>query len=494
MEQRTVVHPAEVGRLTRELSEARAENARLSSELQARTKELNQSLDQQAATSEILKALSRSHFDLQKVLETLIQSAAELCGADIGSIRLREGASYPVTATYGYKPEWRDHIARYPPAPDRSSIFGRTALEGRTIHVPDVLADPEFERLQTQQILGFRAALGVPLLRDRNGIGVLVLQRFEPGEFTPKQIQLVETFADQAVIAIENARLFGEVEARTRELTEALKQQIATADVLKVISRSAFDLQTVLDTLVASAAQLCEAEKGVISLRDGEVYHLTANVGFSAEFMDYSRERPFRPGGGTATGRALLKGETVHIHDVLADPEYHGFRYQEKGDFRTILSVPLARENVTIGVFSLTRSEVRPFTDKQIELLEVFADQAVIAIQNARLFEEVQARTADLQESLSQQTATADVLKVISRSAFDLQSVLNTLVDSAARLCDADMVSVTRPREAGGAHYHVASVGFSPEWFEYMQTYPLEPDRGTLIGRALLESRNHPHS
>jgi GAF domain-containing protein len=327
------------------------------------------------------------------------------------------------------------------------------------------------------------------MLREGRPVGAIVVSGASPGAFSDRQVALLKAFADQAVIAINNVGLFDEVQARTRELSEALKQQTATADVLRVISRSAFNLQTVLDTLVASAAQLCEAEKGVISLRDGEVYRLTAHVGFSAEFMDYSRERPFRPGSGTATGRALLKGETVHIHDVLADPEYHGFRYQERGDFRTILSVPLALENVTIGVFSLTRAEVKPFTDKQIELVEIFAGQAVIAIENARLFEEVQARTADLQESLSQQTATADVLKVISRSTFDLQTVLNTLVQSAARLCDADMVSVTRPREAGGAHYHVASVGFSPEWFKYMQTYPLEPDRGTLIGRTLLESR-----
>ena len=178
----------------------------------------------------------------------------------------------------------------------------------------------------------------------------------------------------------------------------------------------------------------------------------------------------------------------MHIHDVRADPEYT-FGGKEIDPYRTLLAVPILRAGELMGAINIVRYEVLPFSESQIALTQTFADQAVIAIENVRLFEEVQARTTDLQESLSQQTATADVLKVISRSAFDLQTVLDTLVESAARLCDSDMVSVTRPRGSGGPHYHVASVGFSPEWFEYMQTHPLEPSRGTLVGRTLLERR-----
>ena len=343
-----------------------------------------------------------------------------LCGADMGAIRRREGDSYRVAATYGYERQWHDHIAQYPPVPDRSSIFGRTALEGRTVHVPDVLADPEFERPQTQQLLGFRAALGVPLLRDGSQMGVLVLQRFEPGEFTPKQIELVETFADQSVIAIENTRLLN-------ELRESLQQQTATADVLKVISRSTFDLQTVLQTLVKSAARLCDADRTNITReRDGAFYR-AEGYGFSREFQDFVKNVPIKAERGSAFGRALLEGRAVHIPDVLADPEYTYLEGQRLGAYRTVLAVPMLREGIPIGVLSLTRSEVRPFTEQQINLATTFADQAAIAIENVRLFDEVQARTRELQEALEYQTATSDVLNVISRSPSDIQPVLDTI-------------------------------------------------------------------
>src|SRR6516162_2687816 len=238
--------------------------------------------------------------------------------------------------------------------------------------------------------------------------------------------------------------LENKLEARTRELAEARQQQTATADVLKVISRSTFDLQVVLQTLVESAARLCNTNHVVITRQKDGVFFRAATYGMSREFIEYTRTVPIAPERGSAIGRALLEGKIIHIPDVEADPEYTWSEGQKLGKYRAVLAVPMLHEGIVIGVLSLTHSEVGPFTDKQIELATTFADQALIAIENVRLFDEVQVRTRDLTESLQQQTATADVLKVISRSTFDVQAVFNTLVESAARLCDAKQAMIWR--------------------------------------------------
>jgi two-component system, NtrC family, sensor kinase len=358
----------------------------------------------------VLKVISRSTFDLQIVLDTLVESAARLCVADTGGIYQRDGDLYRLGANHGFSREAVQYAVEHPLRLDQGSVTGRAALEGRTIHIPDVLADREYHATGYQQALGFRVLLGVPLQREGTTIGVFALGRNRANPFTEKQIELVTTFADQAVIAIENARLFDEVQARTRDLTESLRQQTATADVLKAISRSAFDLKTVLDALVEAAAQLCDADQGTIARERDGVYQRVATYGFSDDFTKYVSTVPVIPERGTATGRALLEGKVVHIPDVQADPEYTFVEAQKLGGFRTILSVPMLREGTPIGVLALTRHEVRPFTDKQIELVSTFADQAAIAIENVRLFESVEARTRELARSLEDLRTAQDRL------------------------------------------------------------------------------------
>src|SRR5262249_3796340 len=284
----------------------------------------------------------------------------------------------------------------------------------------------EYQLVEHQKIGQYHSILALPLMREGTPIGVFTLNRHAVRAFSERQIELVTTFADQAVIAIENVRLFD-------ELRESLQQQTATADVLRVISRSTFDLQAVLNTLVESAARLCEADMASIARQKGANYHLGATYGFSSDFKEYMESMPMEPGRGSGTGRALLERKPAHIIDVLADPEYTMAEAPKKGGWRTMLAVPLLREGLPIGVLHLLRTAVRPFTDKQIELIETFADQAVIAIENVRLFEEVQARTRELAQSVEELQALGEVSQAVN-STLDLQTVLSTIVAKAVQL------------------------------------------------------------
>ena len=310
----------------------------LEKELEARTRELREALEQQASTAAILRAISSSLTDVKPVLDAVVGGAARLCEALDATIFLRDGDvviplthSGPLGAPFGQRQQHTRHW-----------VTGRAVLEARTTQVPDLLESDEFPEGREMAVrYGHRATLVVPLLREGKATGAILVRRREPRPFTDGQIHLLETFADQAEIAIENVRLFDEVQARTEELSESLQQQTATADVLKVISRSTFDLQTVLDVLVESAARLCEASNAFIFQRDGELYRLAANYGSSPEFEAFGKEHPIAPGRGALVGRAALAGETVHIPDVLADPEYTYTEGQKVGGYRTNLGVPL---------------------------------------------------------------------------------------------------------------------------------------------------------
>ena len=448
--------------------------------LEGRTRELAEAREQQAATAEILRVISGSPINLRRVFTEIAVSAARLCDAYDAMIHLLEGDILVMVAHHG-------PISTPGTLPLSRAIFaGRAVLDWRTIHVADAQAEAaEYpEGSDRAKSLGFGTVLCVPLTSAGKAIGVISIRRSEVRPFTDQQIGLLKTFADQAVIAIENTRLFEEVQTRTQELTESLEYQTATSDVLGVISCSPTNVEPVFDTMAQAAAQLCKAQFCHVFRFDGHLIHFAASHGQPQTSIDTMRRTyPIPPGRVSAAARSVLTGTVEEITDIHADPEYqHG----DTANYRSIVAVPMLKDGRALGAICMARTETGKFPERQVQLLRTFADQAVIAIENARLFEAEQASKRELSEALEQQTATADVLKVISRSALDVQKVLNALVESAARLCnayDAAIFQVFGDRLRLVAHHGqiplAGPVG--------QHTLPLA--RGRIIGRAVIDRR-----
>ena len=444
--------------------------------------ELKESLEQQTATSEILGVIASSPTDIQPVLDTIAESAARICGADDAFIRLVEGNLLHLRAHYGQiKPE---------PAPrpiDRLSVSGRSVLDRQLVHINDLLAVAATEFPETVAITereGLRTTLAAPLLREGVAIGAIVIRRTEVRPFTEKQIALLKTFADQAVIAIENVRLFQELQDRNRQLTEALEQQTATSEILRVISSSPTDLQPVFQTILDNAVRLCEAQNGAVFRFDGETLRGVALHNVSPAMEAYALGTPFRPGRESVVRRVALERRLVHVPDVLADPELTAYRtgpYREQG-MRSVLAVPLLKENDFIGTIVIHRKQVRPFTDKQITLVKTFADQAVIAIENVRLFQELEARTRELAQSVGELRALGEVGQAVS-STLDLQTVLSTIVRHAVQLSRTDGGVIYEYDETAEEFHLRASHLMEGEVVEALQATPVRPGQGAT-GRA----------
>jgi GAF domain-containing protein len=376
------------------------ENTRLFEEVQARTRELSETLEYQTATSDVLSVISRSKFHLQPVLQSVVDTAARLCRADNAIIYRLEDGVCRFAAGHGHDREAVEAVRARPHPIDSGTVVGRAIGARATIQIDDVLADPLYQVKDLARRGNVRSVIGVPLMRAGEPIGAIALGRSRVEPFNDRQIELVTTFADQAVIAIENTRLFEAEQASKRELQESLEYQTAISGVLNVISRSPNQLQPVLDTIAQTATRLCEAEYAwVLKLEQDGLLHIVASENANSDFERYVRDHPMEIAPGTVGGRAVLRRTTVHIPDVLSDPEYARWEPQKLWHFRSMLGVPLFKDNNAIGVIVLIRNRVTPFSKRQIELVTTFADQAVIAINNVGLFEEVQARNRDLPHS-----------------------------------------------------------------------------------------------
>ena len=400
------------------------------------TRERDEALEQQKATSELLGLISRSNFDLQMILQSVLETAARLCRAEKSVLfRLDDKGVYRFAAAYGALPAYVEIERATQILPGPGTVIGRAAMSRQAVRIDDVLIDPLYEKRADAKIGDFRSAIGIPLMRENEPIGVLGLGRREPNPFTEKEIELTKTFASQAVIAIENARLLNELRQRTddlsqrtTDLTEALEQQTATTEVLRVISSWPGDLKPVFDAMLANGAQLCEAKFGALGLREGDAYRIVAIHNAPQAFAEFMQREPLRPSPNNTLGRAIATKRVAQTADITIERPYLqgdplAVAAVELGGYRTVLAVPMLKESEIIGLIAFVRQEVRPFNDKQIKLLQNFASQAVIAIENTRLLNELRQRTNELGRSVEELRALGDVSQAVN-STLELETVL----------------------------------------------------------------------
>ncbi len=414
--------------------------------------ELRESLEQQTGTADVLRVISSSPGELEPVFQAMLENATRICEAKFGTLQLRENGAFRVAAMHNPPPAYAEARRRNPLiVPSAQNALGRVIATKRPVHIADYTQEPAYRlrdplALSIVELAGARTLVIVPMLKEGELIGNLLLYRHEVRPFTDKQIALVENFAAQAVIAIENARLLN-------ELRESLDQQTATSEVLKIISRSTFDLKSVLNTLVESAARLCEADIAAIAHQKDVYYHVVASYGLPPGFQEYLETVPLEKGRGSLFGRVLLECRPVHIVDVLSDPEYALREIQKRANYRTILGVPLLREGVPIGLLQVGRTSVRPFTDRQIELAITFADQAVIAIENVRLFDEIQDKSRQLEEASQHKS------QFLANMSHELRTPLNAILGYTELMADGaygepseKMLGILKRLEANGKH------------------------------------------
>ena len=450
------------------------------------TRERDEALEQQTATSEILSVISRSNFKLQPVLQSVVNTAMRLCRAEQAVIYRQEEGTYRFVAGHSTVPDYLDIEKETVILPGKGTVVGRAALTEQVARIDDAWNDQLYKKKRDAKIGGVRSMIGVPLLREGKTIGVIALARNRVEPFTDREIELVATFADQVVIAIENVRLFEAEQQRSHELSESLQQQTASSEVLQVISSSPGELQAVFDVILDKVVQICQADTATLFLYEkGTVRRAARHSGVSDAIM------PIVPSAKSGTMRSIATKQIIHIPDYLADPAYlegDGFivAAAERLGIRASLHVPMLREQEAVGAVTIWRKEARAFTKKQIDLVANFAAQAVIAIENARLLNELRQRTTDLTEALEQQTATSEVLQVISSSSGNLQPVFTTILENAARICDANFGNVYL---WDGDAFHLVAAHNTPHAFaDTRRRTPFRPNSGHPF-RSLAETK-----